>query len=339
MYKVKIITGKNSDGLLKQTANGEGISSCGKYQFFIDEEIKAPDFLVVRNKYIKSKIKIKVAPENTILALSEPYSIVNFPKKYRDQFGLVCSCQEEITHSNIFYTPAILPWLVGVVKKNNLTIHSRSYDDLKRSSFPRKTKLLSVITSNKAFTKGHQERINFVRRLKEYFGDQIDVFGRGFNDFEDKWDVLAPYKYHIALENSSSNYYWTEKLSDCFLAGTYPIYYGCKNLEDYFPSEAYTSIDIHDFEKSIQKIKEIISADYTTLDINPLEKSKELVLENYNMFNLIAKYCDTLNGDLPKQDITLKPSFTLIDSHNFHLYFIERNILKLKSLFNRNNQI
>jgi hypothetical protein len=339
MYKVKIITGKNSNGLLQQTENGKGISSCGKYQFFIDEEIESPDFLVVRNKYIKSKLEKKVAPENTILTLSEPYSIVNFPKKYRDQFGLVCSCQEEISHHNIFYTPAILPWLVGVVKKNNLTIHSRSYDQLKASPFPKKTKLLSVITSNKAFTKGHQERINFVSKLKQHFGDQIDVFGRGFNDFNDKWDVLAPYKYHIALENSSSNYYWTEKLSDCFLAGTYPIYYGCKNIQDYFPSEAFTSIDIHDIERSIQKITEILNNDYSSIDLSSLEKCKELVLEDYNMFNLIAKYCDKLNGNSQKQNISLKPAFTMLDKHNFHLYFIERNILKLKSLFNQGNKI
>lgn len=51
---------------------------------------------------------------------------------------------------------------------------------------PKKTKLISVITSNKAFTKGHLKRIEFVEKLKAYYGDKLDVFGQGFNSFEDK---------------------------------------------------------------------------------------------------------------------------------------------------------
>jgi len=98
-----------------------------------------------------------------------------------------------------------------------------------------KSKLMSVITSSKDFTEGHQKRLNFVRRLKDYFGEDIDVFGRGIREVDDKWDAISPYKYHIALENSVYPHYWTEKLGDVYLSGAYPIYYGCLNLEDYFP--------------------------------------------------------------------------------------------------------
>ena len=126
---------------------------------------------------------------------------------------------------------------------------------------PEKKKLISVITSNKAFTQGHIDRIRFVSKLKEHFGDQIDVFGRGYNTFGDKWDVLADYKYHIVIENSSQTYYWTEKLSDCFLAETYPFYYGCTNIADYFPSDAYTPIDISNPDEAIKIIDKAIKAD------------------------------------------------------------------------------
>jgi hypothetical protein len=330
MYKIKIVTGRNSDGLLKQTAGGKGISKCGKYQFFIDEDIDDPDFLIIRNKYLKSKIRIFLAPGNAALAISEPWSVVNFPKRYRDQFGLVCSCQEEIKHRNIVYTPAILPWLVGVVRKDGMIEHTKSYDELKQTSFPRKTKLISVITSSKAFTRGHKDRISFVKKLKAHYGDKLDVFGRGFNDFDDKWDSLAPYKYHIALENSSSKYYWTEKISDCYLTGTFPVYYGCKNIGDYFPEGAFRTINIHNFDEAVEIIDAVIGEDEYAKNTAQLLKSKELVLEDYNMFNLIAKYCDTLNPDLPKQKVTLKPAITLLDRHNFYLYFIERNYWAIK---------
>lgn len=40
--------------------------------------------------------------------------------------------------------------------------------------------------------------------------------------------------FHIAIENTSIKNYFTEKLIDCFQTKTVPIYYGCKNIGDYF---------------------------------------------------------------------------------------------------------
>jgi len=80
--------------------------------------------------------------------------------------------------------------------------------------------------------------------VKDYFGERIDIFGRGINEIEDKWDALDRYKYHIALENSVVEDYWTEKLSDAYLAGCYPIYYGCPNIEKYFDISSLARINI-----------------------------------------------------------------------------------------------
>ena len=335
MYKVKITTAKNSNYLLRQTENEAGISRCGKYQFFIDDEVKDPDFFFFLNKYVKTTTTYEIAPQNTILMTSEPRSVVNFPKKYRIQFGLVCSCQEKITGTNVIYTPAALSWFVGLRWKNGQVYYSKTYDDIKHSPLPEKKKLISVITSNKAFTQGHLDRINFVKKLKARYGDQIDVFGRGFNDFEDKWEVLAPYKYHIALENSSSKYYWTEKLSDCYLTGTFPIYFGCQNIQDYFPEQAYQTIDIYNFEKAVEVIDNVLANGTYEKNIDALKKSRELVLEDYNLFNVIARCCDTLNPDLPKQKYSIKPAVTLLDWHNFYLYIFERNYFAIKKFFKK----
>ncbi len=40
--------------------------------------------------------------------------------------------------------------------------------------------------------------------------------------------------FHIAIENCSIKNYFTEKLIDCFQSRTVPIYYGCKNIGEYF---------------------------------------------------------------------------------------------------------
>lgn len=336
MYKVIMITGTGEQGkdILRQTPGGKGIPSCGKYQFYVNEIIPDPDFVIIRGKTLKKATTFHVAPENIILTTSEPYSVLSYPKKYCKQFGMVCSCQEQLKHHNIKYTPAILSWFVGLKFKDGKVIPHMSYDDFKQQDTPAKEKLISVVTSNKAFTQGHQERINFVEKLKQHYGDKLDVFGRGFNSFEDKWDVLAPYKYHIAIENSQSKYYWTEKLSDCYLTETFPIYYGCKNTEDYFPTDSFATIDIYDFEKSIETIDKLITSEqHFDESISTLKECKELVLEKYNIFNYLSMCLDNLNPDLPKKDIVIQPAKTMSDWHNIYLNVIGRNSFKIKKFF------
>ena len=340
-YKIKLTvpSGGNKIILLRQTPGSLGVSKCGKYKFYLNQPFEDPDFWVVMGKSLKKKETCRVAPENTILLFGEPKSVLNYPKRYRDQFGMVCSCQENLKHRNVVYTPATLPWYVGWQAKNGRSEYTIDYDYLENTPTPAKTKLISVITSNKAFTKGHQDRIHFVEKLKQHYGDKLDVFGRGFNEFDDKWDVLAPYKYHIAIENSSSKYYWTEKISDCYLSGTFPIYYGCTNLNEYFPEKSYKMIDIQRFDEAIAIIDKTIADNEFEKRRDLLETCKRLVMDDYNMLNMIAQCCDILNVETPKRNITLKPAISALDWHNFYLYLVGRNFWNtkffLKSFFKR----
>lgn len=174
--------------------------------------------------------------------------------------------------------------------------------------------------------------------MKLHYGSKLDVYGRGINDFNDKWETLAPYKYHIALENSSSKYYWTEKISDCFLAGTFPIYYGCTNINDYFPEKSFETIKIGDFDKAVETIDKIIKDERFENSQQELLQSKDLVLEEYNMFDMISKICDTLNPEQPKETVSLKPAITVLNRRNFYHYFIERNYLNLRNAVRRLNK-
>ena len=338
LYKVKISIRENDirwmlyendiQWLLHHTKGGKGISKCGKYQFFLNKEIENPDFWAVLGKGISCKETCNVAPENTILMLCEPKTVINYPKSYREQFGMLCSCQKDLKHKNIRYNQAILYWFVGISKNK-----TKSYDDLIMMNTPPKNKLISVVTSNKAFTKGHHDRIKFVEQLKQHYGDSLDVFGRGFRPFDDKWDVLAHYKYHIAIENSSNDYYWTEKLSDCFITETYPIYYGCPNIGDYFPKDSYTAIDIHNLDEAIATIDRVIGENEYEKSRSTLKHCKELVLDKYNIFDMLASFCDQLDPQAPKRPVTLKPAISALDWHNAFLYIFSRNFYTLKMKF------
>lgn len=328
MYIIKMTAGSEKD--IRQTKDGLGISLCGKYKF-IYGDVEEADVWVVRNKYIKKKQSCIVAPENTILMTSEPRQIVPFTKSYIKQFGVVCSCQPEIQGENVRMELPNLPWYVGLNFKDGKVLYTKSYNDLKNNVMPDKTKLISVITSNKGHTKGHHDRILFVEKLKEHYGDKLDVFGRGFNTFGDKWDVLAPYKYHIAIENSQSDYYLTEKLTDCYLANTYPIYYGCTNAEKFIPKEAFLRIDINDIDNAIKQIDALIESNTFEKSKEVLASCKDKVLDEYNMFEQIARICDTLDLTRPKKEVTLKPMTKLFNWQRIRNDIFSHNYWKLRT--------
>ena len=318
----------------RQTPGHNLRSQDGRYEFYLDNSMEEADFWVVQGKGVREVQTCRVASENTILLTTEPRSVLVYPQRYINQFGLVVSCQQQMHHRNVKYGPAILPWFVGYKPAPPSAgipyTFSQDYDSLcQPSNLQEKTRLISVITSNKAFTRGHLDRIKFVEKLKDHFGNQIDVFGRGFRSFDDKWDVLRPYKYHIAIENSSEPYYWTEKISDCYLTGTFPVYHGCTNLADYFSKEAFVPIDIRKPEQAIQIIEKVIKAHYFEQSVGILDEMKQRVLGEYNMFEYVARRCDQMNPDAPKQQVTLQPCRSGLNWHNFVNYTFANNYYKV----------
>ncbi|MCQ2114133.1 MAG: glycosyltransferase family 10 [Bacteroidaceae bacterium] len=339
MFKIKLTPYRPELGAIyhRQTKGHTLQSSDGRYQFYLDDEIDEADFWVVQGKGVRHTQSCHVAPQNTIFLATEPRSVLTYPQKYLQQFGHICTCQEETKQkkykkSLVHYSPAILPWFIGCKEDNDgVVTYSMDYDMLKKQPSPQKPKLISVISSNKAFTQGHIDRIRFVRKLKDYFGDKVDIFGRGENPFDDKWDVIAPYKYHIVIENSSQRYYWTEKLGDCYLAEAFPFYYGCTNLTDYFPNTAFEYIDIKNPDRAIEIIQKQIEADRYKNAQQILKQCKEKMLDEYNIFDFIAKLCSTLDATLPKQSTIIEPCKSSKSLINLWNYTIGRNYYNTKA--------
>ena len=108
-----------------------------------------------------------------------------------------------------------------------------------------KTKLVSMIASNKKMCEGHSRRLQFVDK----FRDKLDFYGRGFNEISCKEDGLRDYMFSIGIENAVYDTYFTEKLTDCFACGTIPIFYGCKGVTEYFNEDGIIFLD-DDFDLS-----------------------------------------------------------------------------------------
>lgn len=94
-----------------------------------------------------------------------------------------------------------------------------------------KTKLCSLISSDKEYCELHKVR----KQLAYDLQDQIDCYGT-FNGgkFVDTHTAHAPYMFAVILENHKDNYWFTEKVMNCFSNKVVPIYYGAEYITDYF---------------------------------------------------------------------------------------------------------
>jgi hypothetical protein len=163
----------------------------------------------------------------------------------------------------------------------------KNYDQL-LGILPEKSRPISWIAGNVTDLPGHHKRTKFLFYIKERENIGIDYYGKAVKFIEDKWDGLAPYKYTVINQNSSSPDYWTDVVADSYLAWTVPIYYGCTNLEKYFPKDSFIHIDINKPDESLQLITRIIKEDDWERRLPSLEKARNLILNRYQFFPHIA---------------------------------------------------
>jgi hypothetical protein len=141
-----------------------------------------------------------------------------------------------------------------------------------------KTKNLSIIASNKNYCEGHVLRQNIIKNFKDY----MDIYGRGHNEIPYKIDGLKDYRFSIVIENCKRDYWFTEKLIDCLVTGTIPIYWGCPSINDFFDTKGFIIINnINDLENIINELsEEMYNSKLEYIKHNFIESQKYLLPDN-----------------------------------------------------------
>jgi len=254
------------------------------WRFIFNGDNEDYDYLVVCDD-LHVPLKLRCAPERTIHAGGEPPSVYRYPSPYLKQFAWVITQNTHIKHpGRILYQPG-LAWLIGFDAANPYDM--MSYRELEALFDVPKTRLISVIASDKTFTSAHSRRFDFARKIKAYYGEKIDLYGRGLMPVNDKLDALKGYRFSIVLENSRVKHYFSEKLTDCIIAGAYPIYFGCPNLKQYFPQNSFARIDINKFASSVETIDNAIKQEFDKKYREELRKARDLAMRKHNFFPMI----------------------------------------------------
>jgi hypothetical protein len=261
---------------------------------FTTDDIPAPDALLILNNP-SEKISLVCDPGRLVALMMEPGVYHENPWMFK---GLE---KYEKVYSPIKRSP------------NTMLSHGymgwyfeHNWQFLSQLPVPEKTRSISCIASGQKQLKGHRLRTGFVDMLRSQ-KPQIDFFGKGSNYLPDKLDGLLPYRFSIAIENTSAPYYFTEKINDCFLAYTVPLYYGCKNIGKYFPEKSFINLDITDPQKAIRKIEEVIANDDWEERLNALQEARDLVLNKYHPLAGAADIFGEIKGTGSKQQILVEP--------------------------------
>jgi hypothetical protein len=136
-----------------------------------------------------------------------------------------------------------------------------------------KTKLVSMMYSDKKFAPGHYLRHEIAQSSCAQF---IDIMGSGkTGQHVNKIESCKDYKFSVVIENCKEDFYFTEKIIDCFLSGVIPIYWGCPSINQFFNIEGFYQFDNTTDLYNIVSNKQELNNFY--------ENNKKYIKENYNI--------------------------------------------------------
>jgi hypothetical protein len=297
VISVKVSTSdriKDSGLFLRQIFNENAI--WGNCKFYVNQPVSYCDWWIVcHNSALINPDSTICDPEHIVFISMEPTDS-GISSRFFNQFSQLVICDRNVSHKNIKYANGTTWWVGIKVRHENGHIFSPeytlNYHKLNEIAMPAKQNRISVICSRNQSLPGHTKRLKFLDKLMGHpVSKHIDFYGGGYNAIPDKWDGIAPYKYHLVLENSIVPDYWSEKLGDAFLGFSFPIYYGCPNINDYFNTDSLAIIDIEKFDQTVSILEQMLSEDKYEDHIPAIIDARNKVLNDYNIFQLMSEIC------------------------------------------------
>lgn len=222
-----------------------------------NKQNKTPDiclFLDIPKSSINKLINPKITKSIALLREAEMISPRNYDIKRHKTFDKILTWKENIIdNKKFFYFPSVKVNLKKRIDKKNL--------------FHRK----QICLINRNLKNNYEGELYSLRRQIVYWYERnnpqnFDLFGFNWDKYcfniygkniyinsifskklgvykgisKNKLVTLSNYKFSICFENTNkSEYYLSEKIFDCFLSRTVPVYFGAPNIYDLLPKGVF----------------------------------------------------------------------------------------------------
>lgn len=152
---------------------------------------------------------------------------------------------------------------------------------------------VSCITGAKGITEGHKFRIDTYMHQNEitiphqfFIGQNapLPIIENNNHLGDRKFKLFDGFQFSIVIENSRQANYFTEKLIDCLITKTIPIYYGCPNIHEYFDVTGWIILDSTNVDTLIEKINSLTNEHYMS-HIETVHKNFQIA-QYYSDFDL-----------------------------------------------------
>jgi len=306
---VRLAADYDCSHLMAQTPGKKGLWD--GIRFTLDDVVDCDYFVMLNNRRWES-VRVRCPREHVWCLIQEPYvpGIFDWLIENNKQFARVFTHYIPVPERRYVRSQPAISWQIDL-----------SYDDLVAMSIPRKRKAISCVASDKVWLPGQRKRNALREFLMQVAPDKVDVFGRGIRFIESKWTGIAPYRYSIAVENSVSRDYWTEKISECFLSWTIPLYDGCPNIEEYFPADSFIRIDAADQRATLARIDQLLQHDEWERRLPALQEARRRVLEMYHLFPVLVQAIRAYGSNSSEPTLTTIPGYTGMSIRNRMRYY------------------
>ena len=258
--------------------------SCSDYDWLVVFE----DLSEVRAGTLANGCETLRCPrEQTIFCTWEPTSVKGYSRHFTRQFGHLLTNRppEAERHPHYHLGRGYFPWF-----------NDRDHAENASVILPPKTKVISAVCSAKQMKHTrHFERYALMQALSREI-EGFDWFGRGVRSFGKKYEVMDPYKYHVAVENHIAPHHWTEKLADALLCESLPFYAGDPAIGEILPSECLIPIPIDDPSEAVKIIRSAIASDEYAKRREAVLEAKRLILEKYNFWDQVISVIEASKG-------------------------------------------
>lgn len=210
--------------------------------------------------------------------MPKDYTIFDTRKELAKEFDIIFTHSQKLLNefTNARWIPGGQVWYGGVPFGGEMSA------DL----YLKKDKNISMVSSGKEMCSLHKKRIATVRRLDK--AGVADGFGTYPGNHTGKVNIaqtLERYRYSIVFENNIEDYYFTEKILNCFAAMTIPVYVGARKIGDFFDENGIIQISEDKIDQIENIVRELDEKDYFNRKqaiVNNYERVQEyLCLEDY----------------------------------------------------------